>query len=98
MKIEAKELFAAFPHFAKNPTLAVAIFALVVPVVLLFGAKEFANASIEALVFLRLRIRLGSSPSSKEVKMKRQSNSPNNWFNPDQPKQCGFERSESRIA
>lgn len=51
MNIDTKELFAAFPHLAKNPSLTIAVFALVVPIVLLFGATEFANASSEALVF-----------------------------------------------
>ena len=51
MKIDTKELFAAFPYLAKNPSLSIAIIALVVPVVLLFGATKFANSSSEALVF-----------------------------------------------
>lgn len=54
MKFDTKELFAAFPHFAKSPSLAIAVLALIVPVVLLYGATKFANASAEALVFFGL--------------------------------------------
>ena len=50
MKVDIKELFAAFPHLAKNPSLAVAIFALIVPIVLLYGATKFTSAPMEALV------------------------------------------------
>ena len=50
MKLDIQELFTAFPHLAKNPSLAVAIFALAVPMVLLYGATKFVSASMGALV------------------------------------------------
>ena len=50
MKIDTKDLFAAFPQLAKNPSLAVALFALAVPMVLLYGATKFVSAPIESLV------------------------------------------------
>ena len=50
MKFDTKDLFAAFPHLAKNPSLAIAIFALAVPMVLLYCATKFVDAPVEALV------------------------------------------------
>ncbi len=46
MKIDLTKLLAAFLRRAKKSSLA-----LIVPLVLLYGATNFASASIEALVF-----------------------------------------------
>lgn len=51
MKINTKKLLAPLSQFANNPSLTIAVLALLVPVVLLFGATKFVNASLEALVF-----------------------------------------------
>ena len=50
MKIDSKDLFSVFPHLAKNPSLAVALFALAVPMVVLFGATKFVSAPLESLL------------------------------------------------
>ncbi|CAK8723081.1 hypothetical protein GCAAIG_12765 [Candidatus Electronema halotolerans] len=51
MKVEIRQAAELFPYFVKNPSLAIAIVALSVPIVLLFGAAKFSSASVEALVF-----------------------------------------------
>ena len=51
MKFDPKDVFSAVGHFSKKPTLAITIFALIVPVTLLFGAAKFSSASNEALFF-----------------------------------------------
>lgn len=50
MKIDLKELPSFFSHLAKNPSLAVALFALFVPIVVLFGATKFVSAPLESLL------------------------------------------------
>lgn len=51
MKVDIRQFAELFPYLAKNPSLTVAIIALSVPIVLLFGATKFFSASLEALIF-----------------------------------------------
>ncbi len=51
MKVDIRQLVGLFPYLAKNPSLTIAIVALSVPIVLLFGATKFFSASVEALIF-----------------------------------------------
>ncbi len=51
MKVDIRQVAGLFPYLAKNPSLTVAIVALSVPIVLLFGAAKFFSASVEALIF-----------------------------------------------
>ena len=54
MKIDTKDLFVVFPQLAKNPSLAVALFALTVPMVLLYSAAKFVTAPVESLIVFGL--------------------------------------------
>lgn len=47
MTIDSQKLLDAFVKFEKTPRIAVACFALSVPVVLLYGAAKFSSSSIE---------------------------------------------------
>jgi hypothetical protein len=50
MVIDTKEIFAAVPHLAKNPLLAIAVAAFSVPVALIYTATKFVAAPIESII------------------------------------------------
>ncbi len=50
MVIDTKEFFAALPHIAKNPVLAIVIAAFSVPIVLIYAATKFVSAPFESIV------------------------------------------------
>ena len=50
MVIDTKAIFAAFPHLAKNPVLAIAIAAFSVPLALIYETPKFVKAPIESIV------------------------------------------------
>lgn len=48
MKFRKKELVATLSFLGKNPSVALSIFSLNIPIVLLYCATKFVNAPIEA--------------------------------------------------
>lgn len=50
MTIGTKELFIAFSYFAKNPSLSVTLFALLIPMLLLYVATKYVGAPVESLL------------------------------------------------
>ncbi|MCI5132218.1 MAG: hypothetical protein D3904_12025 [Candidatus Electrothrix sp. EH2] len=51
MRVKVSQFLKLFPYLEKNPSLSVALLALCVPVIMLFGAAKFSSAQIEALIF-----------------------------------------------